>query len=100
MAAPIFNNAPTAKGCCDMSYLFTWDITADPAPTTQLMGVLPPGLTLSNNIGNNNPVISGTPTAVGSYSLGVWSATDEATVQNFTIEITRRCIFRGYFHQE
>jgi hypothetical protein len=99
MAAPIFNNSPT-EGCCDVPYLFTWDITANPAPTTQLMGVLPPGLTLSNNVGNNNPVISGTPTTIGIYSLGVWSATDEATVQDFTIVITRKCLFGGRFSQE
>lgn len=99
MAAPIFNNTPT-NGYCDTPYLFTWDITADPAPTTQLMGILPPGLTLSNNVGNNNPVISGTPDTIGSYGLGVWSATDEVTVQEFTIIITRDCIFRGFYSQE
>lgn len=99
MTAPIFNNSPT-NGCEGVPYLFTWDITADPAPTTELTGVLPSGLTLSNNVNNNNPVISGTPDTAGVYNLGVWSATDEATVQNFTIEIKRAPIFRGFYNQE
>jgi hypothetical protein len=99
MTAPVFNNSPT-EGCCNVPYLFTWDITADPAPTTQLMGALPSGLILSNNVGNNNPVISGTPDTIGSYTLSVWSATDEVTVQEFTIVITGKCIFGGRFAQE
>ena len=99
MTAPVFNNSPT-NGCEGVPYLFTWDIAADPAPTTQLMGMLPSGLTLSNNIDNNNPVISGTPDTVGSYSLGVWSATDEPTIQNFTIEIKKTPIFTGFYSQE
>lgn len=97
MAVPVFNNSPT-EGCCDTPYLFTWDITADPAPTTHIIGILPSGLTLSNNVGNNNPVISGTPDAAGSYSLS--AITDRATIQEFTIVITRKCIFRGFYHQE
>lgn len=99
MTAPVFNNSPT-NGCEGVPYLFTWDITADPTPTTQIIGTLPSGLTLSDNVDNNNPVISGTPDIPGTYSLAVWSATDEPTTQEFTIEITRPPIFRGFYAQE
>lgn len=99
MTAPIFNNSPTS-GIVGTPYLFTWDITSDSPPTTQIIGTLPSWLTLSDNVDNNNPVISGTPDTVDSYSLAVWSATDEVTTQKFTIEIKRTPIFTGFYSQE
>lgn len=69
MAIPMFNNAPCVA-TAETAYSFTWDIIAESPVTTDIItGTLPPGLTLSDNIDNNNPVISGTPTTEGVYDF-------------------------------
>lgn len=99
MAAPVFNNSPK-RGSQGVPYLFTWDITASPAATTQIIeGTLPPGLTLSDNINNNNPVISGTPETFGDYVFKVYSSNDGMIVKEFCILILRP-FWRGFYSQE
>lgn len=97
MADPVFNNSPPI-GRRDTPYEFTFDITADSPPLTQVVGELPPGLALSENEDSYNPVISGTPSAFGVYNFSVVAKTSEGfAVKDFVITIRNQNPFRGFY---
>ena len=87
--APAFTNAPpSGSGVVGTAYTsFTYTATGSPAPTfTVTSGALPTGLSLSTG-----GVISGTPTAVGTFT-GIVTASNgigTAATQNFSITVNQ-----------
>ncbi|HUB66305.1 MAG TPA: putative Ig domain-containing protein [Candidatus Methylacidiphilales bacterium] len=85
-APAITNGPPPATATTGIAYNFTYTATGYPAPTfTLLSGSLPPGLTLSSP-----GVISGTPTAPGTYSgtVDAGNGLSPDATQAFTIIVT------------
>ncbi len=87
--APAFTNAPpSGSGVFGTAYTsFTYSATGSPAPTfTVTSGALPTGLSLSTG-----GVISGTPTAAGTFAGTVTASNGigTAATQNFSIVIAK-----------
>jgi len=95
----ITSTSPLPAGVTTIPYSFTFQATTTQPPISNWVvasGALPPGLTLNNSTG----VLSGTPTATGTYNFGV--TCDDATnprtsaVTTFTLTISRPlCSFVG-----
>ena len=80
-----------------ISCSFILDIISDDPVTTEIsLGSLPPGLTLSDYIDNNNPVITGTPTTPGSYDFTVTARADGSVSRDVTMIITEALDFFEY----
>jgi hypothetical protein len=66
----ITSTSPLPGGVTTIPYSFTFQATTTTPPISNWVvasGALPPGLTLNNSTG----VLSGTPTAIGTYNFGV-----------------------------
>ncbi len=85
---PAFTNLPlTATTSTNTSYSFTYTMTGFPAPVFSLAsGELPPGLMLSSG-----GIISGTPTAAGTYTGTVSANNGVGTpaTQSFSITVSQ-----------
>jgi hypothetical protein len=86
-AAPsITNGPPTATATTGYAYDFAYTTSGYPAPTFSVTsGSLPPGLSLSSTTG----VISGAPTASGTYTgtVDAGNGVSPDATQNFTITV-------------
>lgn len=83
-APAITSSPPSASGTVGVPYNFTYTATGFPAPAYSVTsGALPPGLTLSGA-----GAISGSPTAVGTFS-GVVTASNAvgSTTQSFSVTV-------------
>lgn len=97
MADPVFNNTPLT-GTVGEPYSFVWSITADSPPSVYIVGTLPAGLILSDNVDNYNPVISGTPEASGVFDFSaIVTEAENGTSKKFVITIRSECLFKGYY---
>ena len=83
LPAPAITSALTASGTVGSA--FTYTITASNTPTSYVIGTLPAGLTPSGLV--ISPVISGTPTAVGTTSVRI-SALNGGDPGSATLVIT------------
>ncbi len=85
--APALTNGPTpSSGLVGTAYSFTYTATGFPAPTFSVTGALPSGLSLSTA-----GAITGTPTAVGTFTGTVTASNGigTAATQNFTITVSQ-----------
>jgi hypothetical protein len=85
-APSIINGPPSATATVNASYNFTYATSGYPSPAFSVTaGSLPPGLTLFSLEG----VISGLPTATGTYTgtITASNGTGAAATQNFTITV-------------
>ncbi|MGA3171889.1 MAG: RICIN domain-containing protein [Chthoniobacteraceae bacterium] len=94
---PSISNGPPPAATLNTAYSFTYSPGGYPAPVFALTsGALPPGLTLSSA-----GLISGTPTAMGTYTgtVTVSNGVGNSTLQNFSIPIisTYSQWANGYF---
>jgi hypothetical protein len=83
--APLITNGPPATAAINAAYSFAYTANGYPAPTFSVTsGALPTGLTLSSA-----GVISGTPTAIGTYTgtVSAGNGVGTAATQNFSISI-------------
>jgi hypothetical protein len=84
-SAPAFTNGPPPAGMVDTAYNFAFTSTGSPAPTFSVTtGSLPPGLSLSAG-----GVISGTPTASGTFAgtITITNGVAPDATQDFSILI-------------
>ena len=83
LSPPVITSASTAGGATGLP--FNFQIIATNGPNTFTASPLPPGLVLNPSTG----LISGTPNAVGTYSVAVTATNATATaMQTLTITIT------------
>ncbi|MBL8523250.1 MAG: hypothetical protein JNN20_06155 [Betaproteobacteria bacterium] len=97
--APQFTGNPPPGGNFNTAYSYTFTASGTPAPTfARTSGTLPPGLSLSSG-----GVLSGTPTAVGSYSSVITTSNgvSPAATRNITVSIQPKLqpIFFGPYPQ-
>ncbi len=71
----LFTNSSPPNASPGVPYSFTFTASGSPAPTFSITGTLPPGLSLDSATG----VLSGTPTAGGSYPLTVTASNGVGT---------------------
>lgn len=82
--APAISGTPPATPDGGVPYYFAFDVTGVPsATTTVISGALPPGLNLSSS-----GVITGTPTALGTYTATVTAANGRSPSASDTFTIT------------
>jgi len=81
---PAITSAATTTGTVGQSFVFT--LTASNGPTSYNVGTLPAGLSFTNDV--NNPTISGTPTAAGTYPIAVSANNASGTGPSATLTIT------------
>ena len=81
----LFTNGSPPTAQPGVPYTFTFTASGDPAPTFSVSGTLPPGLSFASATG----VLSGTPTAGGSYPLTVTASNGVGTdaVYEFTLVV-------------
>jgi hypothetical protein len=86
---PIWPSFTFSNGVVGLSYSQSFDLTPAAQPTTYTLasGSLPPGLALSN-VGADVGEISGTPTAVGTYSFALTAANSFGSALSNTFTIT------------
>ena len=84
-AAPsLVNESPPASGTPGTAYSYTFTATGSPSPTfSTFSGSLPTGLTLNASTG----VLSGTPTAVGSFTFVVRATNAAGTGDSASIVV-------------
>ena len=90
LSTPTIISNNSANASYGSTFSFTVDTTGDPIPTITKTGVLPTGLTFTNN-GDGTATISGTPdgSANGVYSLTLNAHNNQgSTAQTFTITVS------------
>ena len=88
--APSFTSANATSFTNGSPGTFTVTTDGYPTPTLTESGTLPPGVTFHSN-GNGTATLSGTPTATGTYSIGLHAANGIGTnaAQSFTLTVNQ-----------
>lgn len=82
--APVFVNAAPPSAINGQMYSYTFTVAGNPMSTFSVpTGALPTGLTLNTTTG----VISGTPTANGTFTISATNGVGSATTQSITIVV-------------
>ncbi len=91
--APAFTSGASTTGSTGTALSFPVTTTGWPRPALAASGTLPPGVSLTDN-GDGTGQLSGTPTAVGTYTftLTATNATGKTT-QDFTLAVTQAPAF-------